>query len=93
MLLMKIYDIISEAEGKQQNVQAEGRNRRVLGDIGNFVKAVEAGKPKNQIKTNRPMTRLIIFHFSSIIFGYFFRKVCFKFDKVLVIFLGVYVHN
>ncbi|XP_074332046.1 G2/mitotic-specific cyclin S13-7-like isoform X2 [Apium graveolens] len=46
-----------EAEGKQENVQAEGRNRRVLGDIGNLVKAVEAGKVKNQIKTNRPMTR------------------------------------
>ncbi|KAK1402863.1 Cyclin N-terminal domain-containing protein [Heracleum sosnowskyi] len=46
-----------EMEGKQKNVQAEGRNRRALGDIGNLVKAVDAGKPKNQIKTNRPMTR------------------------------------
>ncbi|KAL1803154.1 hypothetical protein ACET3Z_031801 [Daucus carota] len=46
-----------EVEGKQKNVQAERRNRRVLGDIGNVVKAVDAGKPKNPIKTNRPMTR------------------------------------
>lgn len=46
-----------EVEGKQKNVQAEERNRRVLGDIGNLVKAVDAGNPKNQIKTNRPMTR------------------------------------
>lgn len=44
-----------EVEGKQKNVQVEGRNRRVLGDIGNLVKAVDAGKPKNQ--TKRPMTR------------------------------------
>ncbi|KAM7514892.1 hypothetical protein LguiA_004475 [Lonicera macranthoides] len=40
-------------EGKKKNGQAEGRNRRVLGDIGNLVTlpAVE-GKP-----INRPITR------------------------------------
>ncbi|KAL0459064.1 UNVERIFIED_CONTAM: G2/mitotic-specific cyclin S13-6 [Sesamum latifolium] len=42
--------------GKQKNGHAEGRNRRVLGDIGNLViaPAVE-GKPQNQIA--RPITR------------------------------------
>ncbi|KAK4441382.1 G2/mitotic-specific cyclin S13-6 [Sesamum alatum] len=42
--------------GKQKNVQAEGRNRRVLRDIGNLVAAPAVeGKPQNQI--TRPMTR------------------------------------
>uniref|UniRef100_A0A5B7AKK3 Putative G2/mitotic-specific cyclin S13-7-like n=1 Tax=Davidia involucrata TaxID=16924 RepID=A0A5B7AKK3_DAVIN len=42
--------------GKQKNGQAEGRNRRVLRDIGNLVTvpAVE-GKPQTQI--SRPITR------------------------------------
>ncbi|KAL0435263.1 UNVERIFIED_CONTAM: G2/mitotic-specific cyclin S13-6 [Sesamum radiatum] len=42
--------------GKQKNGHVEGRNRRVLGDIGNLViaPAVE-GKPQNQIA--RPITR------------------------------------
>ncbi|KAK4408352.1 G2/mitotic-specific cyclin S13-6, partial [Sesamum angolense] len=42
--------------GKQKNVQAEGRNRRVLRDIGNLVAAPAVeGKPQNQI--TRPITR------------------------------------
>lgn len=61
MLLIKICEFISEMERKQKNVQAEGRNRRALGDIGNLVKAVDAGEPKNQIKANRPMTRFNCF--------------------------------
>lgn len=42
---------------KQKNVAAEGRNRRALGDIGNFVTArgVEGGKPLPQV--SRPITR------------------------------------
>ena len=71
MLLMKMFEIISEVEGKQKNVQAERRNRRVLGDIGNVVKAVDAGKPKNPIKTNRPMTRFHNFPFLLYIFYLF----------------------
>ncbi|KAL0460881.1 UNVERIFIED_CONTAM: G2/mitotic-specific cyclin S13-6 [Sesamum latifolium] len=42
--------------GKLKNVQAEGRNRRVLRDIGNLVAAPAVeGKPQNQI--TRPITR------------------------------------
>ncbi|KAL0285299.1 UNVERIFIED_CONTAM: G2/mitotic-specific cyclin S13-6 [Sesamum calycinum] len=42
--------------GKQKNGHAEGRNRRVLGDIGNLVTAPAVeGKPQNQIA--RPITR------------------------------------
>ncbi|KAL2240015.1 UNVERIFIED_CONTAM: G2/mitotic-specific cyclin S13-6 [Sesamum indicum] len=42
--------------GKQKNAQAEGRNRRVLRDIGNLVAAPAVeGKPQNQI--TRPITR------------------------------------
>ncbi|XP_020551458.1 G2/mitotic-specific cyclin S13-6-like [Sesamum indicum] len=41
---------------KQKNGHAEGRNRRVLGDFGNFVTAPTVeGKPQNQIA--RPITR------------------------------------
>ncbi|KAK1372827.1 G2/mitotic-specific cyclin-2 like [Heracleum sosnowskyi] len=42
--------------GKQKNgLAADGRNRRVLRDIGNLVKDADGGKPQLQI--NRPMTR------------------------------------
>lgn len=46
--------------GKQKIVQAEGRNRRVLRDIGNLATkqaAVVERKPQNQI--TRPVTRFL----------------------------------
>ncbi|CAK9181123.1 unnamed protein product [Ilex paraguariensis] len=42
--------------GKQKNGQVEGRNRRVLGDIGNLV-TVPAVEGKAQAKVSRPITR------------------------------------
>lgn len=43
-------------EGKQKNGQAEGRNRRVLRDIGNLV-TVPALDRQPQTQINRPITR------------------------------------
>ncbi|XP_009601465.1 G2/mitotic-specific cyclin S13-7-like [Nicotiana tomentosiformis] len=46
-----------EMGGKQKNAQADGRNRRALGDIGNLVPAPAAeGKPK-AAQISRPVTR------------------------------------
>lgn len=43
--------------GKQKNGQADGRNRRALGDIGNLVPAPAVeGKPK-AAQISRPVTR------------------------------------
>ncbi|GER40686.1 cyclin family protein [Striga asiatica] len=45
-------------EGKQKNgAQAEGRNRRVLRDIGNMVAAAPAVELKHQNQITRPITR------------------------------------
>lgn len=55
-LFTNVSEIISEVGGKQKNgLPADGRNRRVLRDIGNLVKDADVGKP--QLKINRPMTR------------------------------------
>lgn len=55
-LFIDVSEIISEVGGKQKNgLPADGRNRRVLREIGNLVKDADVGKPQLQI--NRPSTR------------------------------------
>ncbi|KAL6527865.1 hypothetical protein OROMI_029676 [Orobanche minor] len=50
----RVAVVPEEPRVKQKNVQAEGRNRRVLRDIGNLVTAPAVeGKPQNQ--TTRPV--------------------------------------
>ncbi|XP_070033713.1 G2/mitotic-specific cyclin S13-7-like isoform X2 [Nicotiana tomentosiformis] len=48
--------VVGEGECKKKNVQADGRNRRALGDIGNLV-TVPAVGAKPQTKISRPITR------------------------------------
>lgn len=50
------YLVVGEGECKKKNVQADGRNRRALGDIGNLV-TVPAVGAKPQTKISRPITR------------------------------------
>lgn len=91
-LFINFFEFISEVGGKPKNgLAADGRNRRVLRDIGNLVKDADVGKPQLQI--NRPITRFWSFSPILLFSLYSLRKCIFKFDEVYLIFVGVYVQN
>lgn len=97
--ILELYISVVESGGggKQKTGQDDGRNRRVLRDIGNFVpaQAVER-KPQNQV--TRPMTRLHTHththrrrHTDSVFFALLRRRNTIIIDYDVI--AGVLVHS